>query len=253
MYNGKFVEFDMIMERVLETSIFNDISYSNALEWAYQAMAKIGTTIPYIHKITDGNKDMNHPDPIEIVDYRAGIPFDAYNIEMIRDWDTKIPYMETAYVYHKSVNTYSDTESRNAIVGELTFTMNNNYIFTSKETGFLEISYWSFPTTCDYKPLIPDNERYIQAVVRYIQYKESESLWVMEKLSKEKFLYYEQEWYHYVTAAYVDVNMPNYAKAELLMRNSTRQVQTPNSFRSSFLDLNPQQRYTAFFRNRRWR
>jgi hypothetical protein len=72
----------------------------------------------------------------------------------------------------------------------------------------------------------------------------------MEKLTEQKFKYFEQEWYYYSHAAFVDVNMPNYATAELMMRNSTRMIKTPNSFESSFLDLNPKQRYVAFFRNR---
>ena len=253
MFNNKYVSFDMVMERVLENPIFNDIDYANALEWAYQAIAKIGASVTYIHKITDGNEELSHPDPIEIVNFRAEIPYDVYNIEMIRDWDTKTPYTESAYVYHKSVNTYTDTNSRNSIGGELTYTMNNNYIFTSVEEGFLELSYWAFPTSCDNKPLIADNERYIQAVVRYIQYKQAETLWIMEKMSKEKFFYFEQEWYYYSSAAFIDVNMPNYARAETIMRNSTRLIKTPNSFNSAFLDMNPTQRYVAFFRNRRWR
>ena len=253
MFNNKYVPFDMVMERVLENPLFNDVDYANALEWAYQAIAKIGASVTYIHKITDGNEELNHPAPIEIVNFRAEIPYDVYNIEMIRDWDTKTPYSESAYVYHKSVNTYTDTKSKNSVGGELTYTMNNNYIFTSVEDGFLELSYWAFPTSCDNKPLIADNERYIQAVVRYIQYKQAEMLWTMEKISKEKFFYFEQEWYYYSSAAFVDINMPNYARAETLMRNSTKLVKTPNSFMSSFLDINPQQRYVAHFRNRRWR
>lgn len=253
MFNDKYVSFDMVMERVMDNPLFSEIAYSDALEYAYQAMAKIGATITYIHKITDGNKEFNHPDPIEIVNFRAEIPYDVYNIEMIRDWDTKTPYIESAYVYHKSANTYTDAESRNSVGGEYTYTMNNNYIFTSLEEGFLELSYWSFPTDCDMKPLIPDNERYIQAIVRYIQMKEAEKLWIMEKLTEKKYQFFEQEWLFYVTSAFVDVNMPNYARAETLARNNTRVVKTPNSFMSSFLDINPQQRYVAHFRNRRWR
>ena len=250
MYNNKYVEFDMIIERVLENPIFNSIDYGNALEWAYQAIAKIGASVTYIHKITDGNEELNHPAPIEIVNFRSEIPYDVYNIEMIRDWDTKLPYTQSSYIYHKSVNTYSDTKSKNSIGGELTYTMNNNYIFTSLEEGFLELSYWAFPTSCDDKPLIPDNERYIQAVVRYIQYKEAERMWIMEQLSEQKFRYFEQDWYYYSHAAFVDVNMPNYATAETIMKNSLKVVKTPNSFDSSFLDLNAKQRYVAFFRNR---
>lgn len=300
MWNGKYVNFDMIMERVLENPIFVDIDYSNCLEWAYQAMAKIGTTIPYIHKVSDGNKDFNHIDPVEIINYRAEIPADVYNIEMIRDWESQVPYSYSSYVYHESTNKgnilYSGSQScdsctlngtctsqdelypsptnnyscyqyqslfstsqgtgaknSNTIGGELTYTLNDNYIFTSKESGFLEIAYWAFPTDCDMKPLVPDNERYIQAMVRYIQYREAEKLWIIEKLSAEKFKYFEQEWIFYVQSAFIDINMPNYARAELIMRNSTRQIQTPNGFQNSFMQLNPLQRYVAFFRNRRIR
>jgi len=149
MFNNKYVSFDMVMERVMDNPLFHEMAYSDALEYAYQAMAKIGATITYTHKVTDGNKEFNHPDPIEIVNFRAEIPYDVYNIEMIRDWDTKTPYIESAYVYHKSANTYTDSESRNSVGGEYTYTMNNNYIFTSLEEGFLELSYWSFPTDCD--------------------------------------------------------------------------------------------------------
>jgi hypothetical protein len=299
MWNGKYVEFDMIMERVLSNPIFVDVSYSDALEWTYQAMAKIGTTIPYIHKVTDGNKDMDHIDPIEIVNYKAEIPCDLYMLEQIRDWDTQIPYIYSSYIYHESTNrgnvtgtavttcdscslngtctltadlypsplnnyncyqyqalypvTNTVATNANSIAGELTYTMNDNYIITSRESGFLELAYWAFPTSCDLKPLIPDYERYIEAITKYIQYKEAEKLWIIEKLSGEKFKYFEQEWYFYVNSAFVGMNTPNYSKAELIMRNSTRQVQTPNAVMNSFMQLNPLQRYTAFFRNRRFR
>jgi hypothetical protein len=299
MWNGKYVEFDMVMERVMSNPIFVDVDYSNALEWTYQAMNKIGTTIPYMHKVSDGNKEMNHIDPVQIVNYRAEIPCDLYMLEQIRDWDTQVPYIYSSYIYHDSsnrgnistsdaitcdscsltgtctltadlypspLNNYScyqyqglfpvantNTHNTNSIAGELTYTINESYIITSRESGFLELAYWAFPTSCDLKPLIPDYERYIEAITKYIQYKESEKLWIIEKLSAEKFKYFEQEWYFYVNSAFVGMNTPNYAKAELIMRNSTRQIQTPNAVMNSFMQLNPLQRYTAFFRNRRFR
>jgi len=247
MWNGKYVDFDLVIERVYDNPVFNDISYGDALEWAYQAMAKIGTTLPYTSKVTDGNEEINHPDPVLVENYRAAIPHDVYMIEQIRDWETKTPYSQSAYIYHEASN------KANTISNELTFTINNSFIFTSNKEGFLEISYWAFPTTCDGKPAIPDSERYIDGIVKYIKYREAEKLWITERLSENKFRYFEQEWLFQVNSAFGALTVPDYAKAELILRNSTRMIQTPNAFNNGFMQLNPQQRYVAFYRNKRWR
>lgn len=81
MHNGKFVSYKFVLEDLYREYKFDYLlQISDALEWLGSALRKLKVPRYYVDKITDGNKDLNHPDTIKIVDGRGKLPCDLYSI-----------------------------------------------------------------------------------------------------------------------------------------------------------------------------
>lgn len=81
MYNGKFVSYLDIIEQVYRDFKFQYVfQITDAIEWLGSAMRQLKIPRYFVDKVTDGNKDLYHPDYIEIVDGRGKLPCDLYSI-----------------------------------------------------------------------------------------------------------------------------------------------------------------------------
>ena len=128
---------------------------------------------------------------------------------------------------------------------ELTYTLNNNYIFTSFKSGTVEIAYKAFPTSEDGMPLIPDDTKYIRAVESYLTMKIDYKLWRQNKLEEKVYRDSEAKWYFDAGAAKNSANMPSYDEMESIKNSFLRSIPKINQHYSSFgLLNNPENRYT---------
>lgn len=113
--------------------------------------------------------------------------------------------------------TITDTSGRTP-VNHATYTLNDNFIFTNFETGYVFIAYKGFPVDKEGFPLIPDNRSYKEAVKAYICQKIDYILWRTGELEKAHFDYSEKEWLWYVGKAGNAARMPNYDGMQALMQ-----------------------------------
>lgn len=81
------------------------------------------------------------------------------------------------------------------------YTTNDDYIFTSFKEGKVVIAYLGFPVDKDGFPLIPDNQRYKEAVTSYIRMKIDYKLWRKGEIRDAIWQKSEQEWLWYVGSA----------------------------------------------------
>lgn len=98
-----------------------------------------------------------------------------------------------------------------------TYSINNNFIFTNFAEGFLFISYRAIPIDCEGLPMIPDNQRYIEAVKSFIGMKLDYLLWRRGELSEKIYRDSESQWMWYVGSAGNAARMPNYDGMQALM------------------------------------
>lgn len=197
MLKTGYTSVERVIENVIrDTGFTSEINWVDIIEWIYIASELIGVKNAYVLKITDGNSDLSHPDPIVVTDYRGELPTDFHMIYQVRDYDTKESLRASTYSYLISTNS---TDFNNS--SSKSYTLNEDYIFTSFEEGNLEIAYYAFPTDANGLPLIPDDVMYIRAIEAYLTERIARKLWLQDKMSTDKYKALEQDWLFYVNSA----------------------------------------------------
>jgi len=199
-FTGKYIPVDRIIENVYNDHPFeSSVEWDNCLEWVGSAMRLMG--VPTIMV-----KDIKC---VIIEDYKGELPDGILNIDMIRfkssstDPDTTsiaykaMRYEGSPFIIKEFCTSGDSIKNLCNQSSDLTYRLNNNYIFTSFEKGQIEISYDKFPIDDRGFPLIPDDEGIIQGMSWFIAYKIAYSLWMSDQLSKIKFDFIRQEkdWY----------------------------------------------------------
>ena len=191
---GKYVDVAYIIERVYRDYGFElEIKFDEVIEWVWDVISLIGAPQSLIDRVTDGSDTM--PDPIEIVNFRGELPSDLHSVYLVRDYDTKMPMVCRASPYLRDMECAYQGES------QYSYTLNNNYIYPSFETGEVELHYKAFPTSSLGMPMIPDDIKFVMAVQSYIAERIGFRLNMQDHLSDRKYAKLEQERYWYIGAA----------------------------------------------------
>lgn len=226
--NGKYIDITYIIERIYRDYGFDlEIKYDEILEWTWDVIALIGAPEAYVDKITDGSTDM--PDPIVIENYRGTLPNDLHHITMARDYETKMPMICKSSSYIK------DTEQMFIREAQYSYIVNNNYIFTSFETGEVELNYKAFPTSNLGIPLIPDDIKFVMATQAYIAERIGFRLWMQEKMSRDRYEKLNEERLWYIGAAGTKARMPSISEMEAIKNRFLRLKINPNFHDASFM------------------
>lgn len=124
-----------------------DLSLETAVDYTVDFMRIVGMPRMFTEKVTT----------IQVKDYRALLPCDYYQTIQVR-------------VPNGAVLRYStDSFHMGGKSGFLTYKIQGNIIYTSLESGELEISYLSISTDEDGYPLLPDNSSFTRALELYIK------------------------------------------------------------------------------------
>jgi len=91
-------------------------------------------------------------------------------------WDTN--------TFYKS---YHGTDIDFRVNSDLTYTVNNNYIFTSFKEGKVAMAYKAVPTDENGLPMIPDNQSVINYVTWYIGNKIAFQMYLTDKYTRDKY------------------------------------------------------------------
>ena len=245
MLNPGYTSINRVIENVIRDTGFTDeINFPDMVEWCFIAMELINTPSAYIKSITDGNKDLNHHQPVEIVDYRGELPCDFHKLIGVREYCSLIPTVSDSGIFLESNNAPQIQRYSN-----VTYKIEGSYIFTNISEGYLEIAYWAFPTDADGLPMIPDDVMYLRAVEAFLTERIARKLWIQGKMSGEVYSQLDRDWLFYVKSAKVRAAMPSYDEAESLKNQILRLVSKPNHADWNYSALsNSEQAYTGRFR-----
>lgn len=235
MLNSKFVSINRVIERVFKSGLNPEfIDFNDLVEYVGEAIRLIGVPYAHIKKITNGEGSM--PDPITIADYRGTLPTDIVHLDSVREHTTHSPML---YITGSFPATYESSNSLSVSASNmLGYYVQGDYIFTNIETGEVELSYTAFQLDSDGFPQIPDEERYIKAVVAYCNSEIARRLWVSDKITRDKFQMFEQEWLFYVKSAGTKAHMPNLDRMESFKNQMVRLLTNANHHASQFVSLN---------------
>lgn len=250
--SGKYVSIATVMEDVYRDYGFeHELDWADVIEWAAHAVKLVGVPNAYIDKFNC----------IEIDCHKGQLPCDLHQITSIREKGSGRAMVYTGNTMYLSTLCNSDelkinctgTDSPDVeapnIVGTGTsnilsnlgeqsqipsYHLNNEYIFTSFESGNVEMAYTAFPTDVNGFPLIPDNIKFLKAVSAYIAHKLSFKLWLKDVMSKDKKDALEQEWLFMVGSAKTAASMPSIDQMEAIKNEWMRSIPKINQHATHF-------------------
>jgi len=241
--NGQYVTVDSIIERVKRDTGFTiEIDKWDCVEWLFDLIDFVGAPTAFVEKTTDGNEDLDHSNPIEIVNYRGKLPIDFHTCIACRTYPQGYAMTSSSDLFHVSsfnLSTASyapstdydlptQVETQNTHT-TYSYRLNNDYIFTDFEEGYVELSYLAFPADKDGYPLIPDNTRYIHAAVAHISERVGFKLWMQNKLADAKYAKLEQERMWYIGSAGNAARTLNADQREAFKNQVLRMIPVSNS------------------------
>ena len=225
---GKHVDVSHIIERVYRDYGFDlEIKYDEVIEWIWDVIALIGAPQSFTDKVTDGSQGM--PQPIVVTNYRGSLPVDLHAVHLARDYDTKMPMIMKGSTYLR------DNEQIYIKESQYTYTLNDNYIFTSFEEGNVELHYEAFPTNNLGMPLVPDDIKFIMATQAYIAERIGFKLWLQDHLGQQKYNKLEQERLYYIGAAQTRAATPSIDEMEGIKNRFLRLRVHPDLHDTSFI------------------
>lgn len=244
MFNGQYKSINTVIERILQdTDYYNEINKDDIVEWAIRAMELIGAPLAQEEAI----------DVVEVANYRATIPSYVREILAVRDHYSRHTLIQatgdfTMYNYTDATN--PDTEFDDPIVPEdnrkmkhkpliiPAYIVKSGYLFLNVKDGAIDIKYAKIPLDDNGDLLIPDVERYLQAVQAYITYKMDKKLARRGVLSSRIADESEREWLWYVNSAFTKLVTPNSDGAESLKNQIVKMRTDKNAHDYGFEHLN---------------
>jgi len=246
--NGKNVQIDNILERIYRDYGLQDIYPDEVVEWIWDVVSFIGT--PYA--IEDAE-----PAKIEIVNYRGVLPYNLYSVVQVREYTTGRAMREMTDTFFRSQNsifnegtdveqdldpateeTFYTTVGPSTNPDYFTFKVQGNYIFTGIDNGDIEMAYKKFPVDENtLLPLIPENAKYIRAVVDYIAEKKAFKLMLQDLLSERKYDRIAQKYLFSVGAAQSECILPDVSRMETLINRMKSPLPYHRHFDTGFKHL----------------
>ena len=143
----QYINIKVILDRILRHPLMQDLSLETAVDYTIDFMRIVGTPRMFTEKVVR----------ITIDKYRALLPCDYYQTIQVR-----IPGGH-ALVYS------TDSFHMNNKGNSSTYKIQGNIIYTSIESGELELAYLAISTDEDGYPLLPDNSSFTRALELYIK------------------------------------------------------------------------------------
>jgi len=222
MLNGKYVSLESIVERVFRDTGFDvDVDWIDVAEWIGSVIDLINAPMQYIERITDGTDKPR----IEIENGRGELPCDLVRIIQTRTCEG-VPIRYSTDSFHMARHTDGCRDL--TCSSDLTYKVNDNYIFTNFNKGKVEMAYLAFPTDEKGFPMVPDDEAFKQAATNYVAERIGFRLLMRGKIQAGAYQLLKQERDWYVGKAQMRPLIPNRDKIESIKNQFRRIVSFEN-------------------------
>lgn len=237
--NGKTVSSqDIIREIYRDCKFKNEVPWEDCVEWVVDAIELIGAPMALTDKqecITIEDYRGILPCDLSVLEQAAGsfngcIPFamtySTNSFHPVKFCDTTVinplliaqanivqsedPIGEDisgnpVYTFQNGnmslPETITDTSNNTVVNNYPTYTVNDNFIFTNFQNGYVFLAYRALPVDKDGMPTIPDNRRYKEGIKSYLRYKIDYILWRTGQISRDVYEESKTEWYWGVGSA----------------------------------------------------
>lgn len=118
-----------------------------------------------------------------------------------------------------------------------TYTLNDDYIFTSYKEGYALLSYLAYPFDCDGYPMIPDDIKFKLACQWAVQEKLDYMLWRQGKIDDKIMRYTTDQRNWYVGAAQSSANQLNLDDMESMRKTFTKIMLRTDLHKKAFVQM----------------
>jgi hypothetical protein len=265
---GQLISVKSIIEDFYgDTDTQEPVNYENFIRWTVDALNKIGHPLQYRRKVTGKIDNPN----LDIENYRAKLPCNVHKIEQIMVNGLPARYSTDSFHHllggdccfeqnslpYGSTSSYSEGFYIDGFGNEfyagfpapttncdITYDVNADCLTLSVKEGEVCIAYLEFPFDEEGFPLVPDNESYREALVRYFTLKIDYINWRKNPNSQGARMLYEdskQEWAFYVGQASNSAKLHSVDQLESIKNQLLRTFQSYNHHRTGFKNLGLQQ------------
>lgn len=208
----RYVSLKVVADKLLRNPLMEGVSFEAILDYTVEFLQIVGVPADFIDKLYT----------TEFSDYRVALPDDYVECtQLLIDgksarWATDT--FHTHYGEMETVNNYNFSRKLPRAV-DTTFTINNSYIYLSKEKGTIDMSYKAIPVDDEGWPMIPDSPVFQRALKMYIEKEHGRILYLNDKLDGNKFSKIEQDYWWAVGQWETDSRKLNLSKAESLFNS----------------------------------
>lgn len=143
----QYINIKVILDKILRHPLMQDLSLETAVDYTIDFMRIVGMPRMFTEKVVS----------ITIDKYRALLPCDYYQTIQVR--------VPGGHALAYSTDSFHMGNKGNSS----TYKIQGNIIYTSIESGELELAYLAISTDEDGYPLLPDNSSFTRALELYIK------------------------------------------------------------------------------------
>lgn len=210
----RYVSLKVVADQLHRNPLINGIAFEAIIDYTIDFLQIVGVPANFIDKLA----------VIEYDQYRAKLPEDYVECNQLilngrpARWATDT--FHEAYRDLKTTGNYDICNHDLQRSADYTFTVNNSYIYLSREKGKIELSYKAIPVDeNDGFPLIPDDPVFQRALRMFIEKEHCRILYLNEKLDDQRFSKVEQDYYWAVGQWETSSRKLNLSKAESLFNS----------------------------------
>ena len=236
---GKFIPVDRIIEQVYMDHPFeNSIEWDKCLEWVGRALRLMGVPSVLIREVVT----------VTIEDYKGELPDGIMNIDTVRykNCTTKVTkamrYEGDPFILKEFCTNQDSCRRLCNTQSDLTYKLNNNFIFTSFEEDAVEMAVDKFPLDDRGWPLVPDDQAVVEGLSWFIAHKIAYILWLNDQLADKKFQYIRQQKDWYIGKAISKAKTLSKDDMETWLHMTLRLIPKINAHDSHFRDIGNQER-----------
>lgn len=227
-----FISINVLMDKLTRHPLLKDIPMETVIDYTIDFIRIVGTPPSFFEKT----------EVIEIKDYKGKLPCDFYEMKQVRTMDGQY-FRYSSDTFHMSPNkptkskaidgrivVYADNYDKDGKVeikdtrkvtcaqmsSPLTYKIQGDCIFTSVESGEIEIAYLGMPINEEGYPLLPDNSTYIRALENYIKLQWFTILFDTGKLQPQILQNTQQQYAWAVGQAQAELILPTIDQMEML-------------------------------------
>jgi hypothetical protein len=212
------VNIKVILDKIMRHPLLQDLSLETVIDYTVDFMKIVGTPGIFTEKV----------EKIKIDKYRAVLPCDYYQTIQVKVGNTPMVYSTDSF--HMAHNGNSNS-----------YKIQGNIIYTSLESGELELAYLAISLDNDGYPTIPDNSSFTRALELYIKKQWFTILFDLGKITSASLENVQQEYAWAVGDCQSEFNRLSIDKAEAFYNSWRTLLLKDNEHSTGFVNNSKKQ------------